>query len=119
MIVGRFQGGKIIRILRRRGGGKMGKKEQKREKGSGGRDCGLRIADCGLRIYVFVQPRTRNRDRKFYQSAIRNPQSATRNPYPDSLRDAELSEDEGVIERHVAQAVVAPGSPAVTARLQL
>jgi hypothetical protein len=26
MIVGRFQGGKIIRVLRRRGGRKMGKK---------------------------------------------------------------------------------------------
>src|SRR5215813_8135371 len=25
-----------------------------------------------MRIYKFVQPRTRNRDRKFYQSAIRN-----------------------------------------------
>jgi hypothetical protein len=36
MIVGRFQGGKIIRILWRGGGGKKGKKEQKRQKGSGG-----------------------------------------------------------------------------------
>src|SRR6266545_74111 len=83
-------------------------------------ECGLRIADCGLRIYEFVQPRTRNRHGKCYQSAIRNPQSAIRNPPPHySLRDAELPEDESVIERHVVQAVVAPRSPAVTARLQL
>src|SRR6266508_1398156 len=35
----------------------------------------LRIADCGLRIWESVQLRTRNRDWKLYQSAIRNPQS--------------------------------------------
>src|SRR6266545_288461 len=91
----------------------MAKRGEKGKKGVGSRDC-------GLRIYEFVQPRTRNRDRKCYQSAIRNPQSAIRNPPPHySLRDAELPEDESVIERHVVQAVVAPRSPAVTARLQL
>src|SRR5688572_31275581 len=40
-------------------------------------------------------------------------------PTPPLLRDAELPEDKGVIERHVAQAVVAPRCAAVAARLQL
>src|SRR5262245_14824397 len=46
----------------------------------------MRNAECGMRIYESVQPRTRNPDRKFYQSAIRNPHSAFRISHPLYLK---------------------------------
>src|SRR5262245_18342634 len=95
MIVGRFQVGKIIRVLRRGGGRKIGKK------GAGSGEWGVGNGD-GDRCCSFFP----------------TPHSPLPTPYY-SLRDAELPEDEGVIEGHVVQAVVAARSPAVTARLQL